>query len=53
MQKYQYRYKLHQYLRYARQWVVSLAYRGNMYTLNDDGKIIKGKQFNNEENQTI
>lgn len=41
MQKYQYRYKLHQYLKYARQWCLALAYKGKMYTLLDDGRIVK------------
>ncbi len=41
MQKYQHRYKLHQYLRYARQWCLALAYKGKMYTLLDDGRIVK------------
>ena len=27
MQKYQHRYKLHQYLKYARQWCFALAYK--------------------------
>lgn len=41
MQKYQHRYKLHQYLKYARQWCLALAYKGKMYTLLDDGRIVK------------
>lgn len=41
MQKYQHRYKLHQYLRYARQWCFALAYKGKLYTLLDDGRIVK------------
>ncbi len=41
MQKYQHRYKLHQYLKYARQWCFALAYKGKLYTLLDDGRIVK------------
>lgn len=41
MQKYQHRYKLHQYLKYARQWCYALAYKGKLYTLLDDGRIVK------------
>ena len=41
MQKYQHRYKLHQYLKYARQWCCALAYKVYMYTLKDDGRIVK------------
>ena len=41
MQKYQHRYKLHQYLTYARQWGFALAYKGKLYTLLDDGRIVK------------
>lgn len=43
MQKNQSRYKLHQYLKYARQWLYALTYKGQMYTLLGDGKIIKEK----------
>lgn len=39
--KYPYRYKLHQYLKYARQWCCALAYKGKLYTLLDDGRIVK------------
>lgn len=35
------RYKLHQYLKYAHQWVISLAYKGRYYTILDNGKIVK------------
>ena len=35
------RYKLHQYLKYARQWCFALAYKGKLYTLLDDGRIVK------------
>ena len=41
VQKYQHRYKLHQYLKYARQWCFALAYKGKLYTLLDDGRIVK------------
>ena len=41
MQKYQHRYKLHQYLKYAHQWCYALAYKGKLYTLLDDGRIVK------------
>ncbi len=41
MQKYQHRYKLHQYLKYVRQWCFALAYKGKLYTLLDDGRIVK------------
>lgn len=41
MQKCQYRYKLHQYLKYARQWCCALAYNGKIYALLDDGRIVK------------
>lgn len=41
MQKYQHRYKLHQYLKYTRQWCCALAYKGKIYTLLDDGRIVK------------
>ena len=41
MHKYQHRYKLHQYLKYARQWYFALAYKGKLYTLLDDGRIVK------------
>lgn len=41
MQKHQHRYKLHQYLKYARQWCCALAYKGKIYTLLDDGRIVK------------
>lgn len=41
MQKYQYRYKLHQYLKYAHEWYLALAYNGKIYTLKDDGRIVK------------
>nr|DAL88051.1 MAG TPA: hypothetical protein [Caudoviricetes sp.] len=34
------RYKLHQYLKYARQWVISLAYKGRYYTILDNGKVV-------------
>lgn len=37
------RYKLHQYLKYACQWLYALTYKGQMYTLLGDGKIIKKK----------
>lgn len=39
------RYKLHQYLKYACQWCCALAYKGNLYTLKDDGRIIKEIQL--------
>lgn len=45
MQKYPHRYNLHQYLRYACQWCCALAYKGNLYTLEDDGRIIKEIQL--------
>lgn len=41
VQKYQHRYKLHQYLKCARQWRFALAYKGKLYTLLDDGRIVK------------
>ncbi len=41
MQKHPHRYKLHQYLKYARQWCFALAYKGKLYTLLDDGRIVK------------
>ena len=41
VQKYQHRYKLHQCLKYARQWCFALAYKGKLYTLLDDGRIVK------------
>ena len=41
VQKYQHRYKLHQDLKYARQWCFALAYKGKLYTLLDDGRIVK------------
>ncbi len=41
MLKYPYRYKLHQYLKYAHQWCCALAYKGDIYTLKDDGRIVK------------
>lgn len=41
MQKHQHRYKLHQYLKYARQWCCALSYKGYIYTLLDDGRIVK------------
>lgn len=41
VQKYQHRYKLHQYLKYARQWCLALTYNGKLYTLLDDGRIVK------------
>lgn len=43
IQKYQCRYKLHQYLKYAHQWLYALVYKDHMYTLLGDGKIIKEK----------
>lgn len=45
MQKYQHRYKLHQYLKYARQWCFALAYKGKLYTLLDDGRIVKNENI--------
>jgi len=41
MQKHPHRYKLHQYLKCARQWCFTLAYKGKLYMLLDDGKIVK------------
>lgn len=41
IQKHPHRYKLHQYLKYARQWCFALAYKGKLYTLLDDGRIVK------------
>jgi hypothetical protein len=41
VQKHPHRYKLHQYLKYARQWCFALAYKGKLYTLLDDGRIVK------------
>lgn len=41
MQKHPHRYKLHQYLKYARQWCFALTYKGKLYTLLDDGRIVK------------
>lgn len=41
MQKHPHRYKLHQYLKYAHQWCFALAYKGKLYTLLDDGRIVK------------
>ena len=41
VQKYQHKYKLHHYLNYARQWCFALAYKGKLYTLLDDGRIVK------------
>lgn len=41
MLKYPYRYKLHQYLKYSHQWCCALAYKGDIYTLKDDGRIVK------------
>lgn len=35
------RYKLHQYLKYAHQWVISLVYKGRYYTILDNGKVVK------------
>ena len=35
------RYKLHQNLKYAHQWCCALAYKGKLYTLLDDGRIVK------------
>lgn len=43
MQKYPYRYKLHQYLKYAHQWCCTLVYKRIIYILKDDGRIIKKK----------
>lgn len=34
------RYKLHQYLKYARQWVISFTYKGRYYTILDNGKVV-------------
>lgn len=41
MQKHPHRYKLHQYLKCARQWCFALAYKGKLYMLLDDGRIVK------------
>lgn len=41
VQKRPHRHKLHQYLKYARQWCFALAYKGKLYTLLDDGRIVK------------
>lgn len=41
IQKHPHRYKLHQYLKYTRQWYCALAYKGKLYTLLDDGRIVK------------
>lgn len=40
IQKHPHRYKLHQYLKYTRQWYC-VAYKGKLYTLLDDGRIVK------------
>ena len=42
-QKHESRYKLHQYLKYAHQWLYALTYKGCMYILLGDGKITKEK----------
>ena len=41
MLKYPGRYKLHQYLRCASQWVSALAYKGRWYVVQDDGKVVQ------------
>lgn len=35
------RYKLHQYLRYARQWAYTVSYKCHLYLILDNGKIVK------------
>ncbi len=41
MQKHPHRYKLYQYLKCARQWCFALTYKGKLYTLLEDGRIVK------------
>lgn len=41
MQKHPRRYKLYQYLKCARQWCFALAYKGKLYALLYDGRIVK------------
>lgn len=35
------RYKLHQYLKYAYRWVFELAYKGRLYCLLEDGRVVR------------
>ncbi len=35
------RYKLHQYLKYARQWTVTVDYKCHLYLILDNGKIVR------------
>lgn len=51
MLKFPERYKLHQYLKYACRWVSSLAYKGRLYVVQDDGKVVKS--INGTKNSII
>ena len=35
------RYKLHQYLKYARQWAFAVNYKCRLYLILDNGKIVR------------
>ena len=35
------RYKLHQYLKYARQWASTVSYKCHLYLILESGKIVR------------
>lgn len=51
MLKYPGRYKLHQYLKCACQWVSALAYKERWYVVQNDGKVVKS--INDTKNSII